>query len=203
MRSRIVFLAIGLFICSHALFAAQKKKLVVQTHSGCGYEVIHTAGLADSYNLPTEGRHPSPDLANYVYTRNPKDYDDPASDHHFGDSFKLDACTICNQLCSAQLIIELQGNDFLACNDTIFVGRVGGTALFSGPINPSGCPEPLDNPIFNFVRFDEAVSDSISRTIVLDPKELQDLVCLEGYEWLDVIVQDDQTVDSMRLVIER
>lgn len=201
MRSRIIFLVILIVISSQSLFAAPKR-IKAQSHSGCAYEVIFTGGTADAYALPTEGRHPSPGLANYLFTRNPKDYDDPAVNRHFGDSFKLDACVICNQLCSAKLLIELQGNDSLACNDTIFIGRAGGTALFSGPLNPSGCPTTPDDPNHNLISWFEIVSDSLSRTIVLDEKQLQDLVCVEGYEWLDVIVQDDHTVDSMRLVVE-
>lgn len=173
-----------------------------QTHAGCAYEIIRPAGVADGFQLPADVRHPSPALAAYLQNRFPKDYDDMAADHHFGDSFKLDACTICDQLCSAVLEIELKGTGGLDCNDSIFIGRAGGTAVAFGPIYLSGCPVGPEDPNTEFAVWKQALAGTFSRTITLDTKALQDLVCLEGYEWLDVIVQDDHGVDSMRLTIQ-
>lgn len=204
MRFRIVVPALALLFAAQVLPAAEKKS-VVQTHGGCAYEIIHTGGISDGYTLPTEQRHPSPAVAVFLHQldkENKKDYDDTRPNLQFGDSFKLDTCTICDQLCGAKLVIEMQGNDILACNDTMFVGKFGGTALFNGPINPALCVDGASYPVLEYARWDEVIQDAVVRSIDLDVKKLQDLVCIEGYEFLDVVVQDDHSVDSMRLIIQ-
>lgn len=171
----------------------------------CAFETIHLGGAPDGFVLPADATHRSPDLVNHLQTRNPKDYDDQTIDRHFGDSFKAGDCIICDALCAARIEIVLKGSGGLDCNDSIFIGRAGGTAVWSGPINPAGCNDssgPIGTiPIPELVRYEGTVSDTLVRTIDLDVKALQDLVCGEGYPWLDVIVQDDHAVDSLRLVL--
>ena len=172
--------------------------------SGCAFETIETGGVDDGFALPTDATHPSPQLAGYLYTRFPKDYDDTAIDHHFGDSFKLNQCLICEQICSAKLEIELQGSGGLDCNDSIFAGEAGGFAVYSDYIYPGGdCSGPFGGNTDVYQQWRRALSAStVARTIDLDVKALQELVCDRNYPWLDVIVQDDHAVDSLRLIIQ-
>jgi hypothetical protein len=169
----------------------------------CPFQTIQTGGVADAFVLPADTTHRSPGLVTFLSTRNPKDYDDLTIDRHFGDSFKLDECLICDSLCSARVEIELQGTGGLDCNDSIFIGEAGGVALWSGPIYFGGCffyDDASFNQQYNVWRL--AQSPSTTRTIDLDVKALQDLVCNKQYPWLDVVVQDDHGVDSIKLVLE-
>jgi hypothetical protein len=176
--------------------------LVAQS-AGCVFETIQTGGVDDAFTMPADAVHRSPALSNYLATRNPKDYDDTAIDHHFGDSLKLDACLICDQICSAKLEIELQGSGGLDCNDSLFAGQAGGFAVYSDYIYPGGdCSGPSGPSSDVYSQWKRSLTTSTSRTIDLDVKALQDLVCNLDYPYLDVIVQDDHAVDSLRLVIE-
>lgn len=169
--------------------------------TGCLFETIQTAGSDDAFVLPADSVHRSPGLASYLSSRNPKDYDDLTIDRHFGDSFKLDACLICEQVCSAKLEIELQGTGGLDCNDSIFVGQAGGLPVYSDSIYPGGCEFAPGNDDM-YTQWKRSVVATSVRTIDLDVKALQDLVCDLNYPWLDVIVQDDHAVDSLRLIIQ-
>ena len=160
--------------------------------TGCVYEMILTGGVDDAFALPADAVH-----------RSPKDYDDNAIDRHFGDSFKLDSCLICTQICSAKLEIELQGGGGLDCNDSLFAGEAGGFAVYSDYIYPGGdCSGPGGNSSEIYQLWKRALVTTNVRTINLDVKALQELVCDRGYPWLDVVVQDDHAIDSMRLIIE-
>lgn len=170
--------------------------------TGCAFETIHTGGADDAFALPADVPHRSPDLINYLVPRNPKDYDDTAIDRHFGESFKLDQCLICTQICSAKLEIELQGSGGLDCNDSLFAGRAGGMAVYSDYIYPGGdCSGPAGGGDV-YTHWKRAVTATTVRTIELDVKTLQELVCDLDYPWLDVVVQDDHAVDSLRLIIQ-
>ena len=167
----------------------------------CAFETIRTGGVDDAFLLPADPVHRSPGLAAYLATRNPKSYDDTTIDRHFGDSFKLDECLICESMCAATLEIELQGSGGLDCNDSLFVGEAGGLAVYSQSIKPGGCEfQQVPSDTYAFWRVG-LLEESTVRTIDLDVGALQELVCNRGYRWLDVIVQDDHAVDSMRLVI--
>ena len=47
------------------------------------------------------------------------------------------------------------------------------------------------------------VQPTIVKKIELDPRKLEELVCDRKMRYLDVYIQDDQVVDSMRLVITK
>lgn len=188
MRSTILF---ALLCCLSVPLAAQS--------TGCAFETIFTGGADDAFALPADPVHLSPALGGYIFVRNPKTYDDTAIDRHFGDSFKVDQCLICSQICSAEIEIELQGSGGLDCNDTLFIGQAGGMAVYADTIHPGGCVAEVPDDIME--RWKQSVTTSSVRTINLDVKTLQDLVCDLNYPWLDVIVQDDHAVDSIRLIV--
>jgi len=197
----LVFTAV-LFAVSLPLAAGTGQRIrpaLPVADGACPFETIHTGGVADAFAAPNDAIHPSPALTTFLASVSSKSYDDLAINHYFGDSFKLDECSICGQLCSVKVEIVFQGTGGLDCNDTLFIGQAGGAALFSGDLVPGGCnanePPPITSPTH------AAAVDITTKVIDIDPKAFQDLVCFQKYPWLDVITQDDHAVDSMRLVI--
>jgi hypothetical protein len=189
----------------------------------CPTVIVYELGAADNFALPADAVHPSLALDTFLQATAlpnlpPIAYDEGTScDHHFGDSFKLDSCTFCCGICSATLEITMHGcGSGLDCNDSITVGQApfnhGGVVLWNGYVNGTGCPnDPANPPIDQTPRPDVAAptrrtgmgTPPIVKKIELDPRKLEELICDRKVRYLDVYIQDDQVVDSMRLVITK
>ena len=196
------------------------------TQHRCPTVIVYEAGVADNFALPADAVHPSLALDAFLQATAipgypPVAYDENGNcDHHFGDSFKIDSCNICCGICSATLEITMRGcGGSIECNDSITVGQApfntGGVVLWNGYVNGTGCPnDPGPSPV-NPTRPDVAsttrrpdnpttsASPVIVKKIELDPRKLEELVCERHIRYLDVYIQDDQIVDSMRLVITK
>jgi hypothetical protein len=185
--------------------------------------IVYEGGIADNFQLPADPTHRSLALDAFLQATAipqfpPVGYDENGEcDHHFGDSFKIDSCTICCGICSATLEITMRGcGSSLDCNDSITVGQApfnnGGVVLWNGYVNGTGCPggpiDTLPTPDTR-AKTDAApkrptsASATIVKKIELDPRKLEELVCERKVRYLDVYIQDDQVIDSMRLVITK
>ncbi|HEX7830381.1 MAG TPA: hypothetical protein VF787_12035 [Thermoanaerobaculia bacterium] len=189
MRTSLV---VFLLLCLSVPLAAQS--------TSCAFELTLTGGADDGFASPDDPTHRSPGLSNFIVSRFPKDYDDMSINRHFGDSFKLDECMICNQICSATVEIEVQGTGGLDCNDSLFIGQAGGTPIYLQTIIPGGCDSVPATDVYE--QWYAKTSSTSVQSISLDVKALQELVCDNNYPWLDVVVQDDHGVDSIKLIIK-
>src|SRR5437763_15567569 len=89
----------------------------------------------------------------------------------------------------------------------------GGVVLWNDYVNGSGCPNNPGPATVNPTTPDTArrptdgpnVSSApvIVKKIELDPRQIEELVCERKIKYLDVYIQDDQVIDSMRLVITK
>ena len=191
----------------------------------CPTVIVYENGLADNFALPADPVHPSLALDAFLQATAipglpPVAYDENGEcDHHFGDSFKIDSCNICCGICSATLEITMRGcGGSIECNDSITVGvapfnTAGGVVLWNGYVNGIGCPgDPGPVPVnptkpdvnaATTKRPSGPISPTIVKKIELDPRKLEELICERHIHYLDVYVQDDQVIDSMRLVITK
>ena len=184
----------------------------------CGTVVVYELGKADNFALPTDPTSPSLALDALLQTGHPKDYDAPECDRSFGDSFKLDPCVFCCGICSATLEITLRGcGSALECNDYIYVGQApfrgsGGYVLWEGYVNephcggttPGGPVLPPDLESSQTRQTGRRPQQSVVvKKIELDPRKVAELICRREIDTLDIHVQDDQIVDSVRLVITK
>jgi hypothetical protein len=194
----------------------------------CPTVIVYQRGTADSFLNGPDPVYPSLALDAFLQSTAipgfpPVAYDENSGcDHAFGDSFKLDACVFCCGICSATLEITLRGcGSSLDCNDSITVGQapfgVGGVGyvLWNGYVDPNGCPNnpPIDTngppptelrrTTDNARRVGGFPSPTIVKTISLDPRKVAELICQRKISTLDVYIQDDQSVDSMRLIITK
>lgn len=198
---------------------------VVIVEQLCPTVIVYQRGVADNFLSGPDPVNPSLALSAFLTSiANPSfppvAYDENANcDHPFGDSFKLDSCVFCCGICSATLEITLRGcGSALDCNDSITVGQApfngpGGYVLWNGYIDPNGCPNgpigPDDPPPTEskrtaaYARGPTSPSATIVKTIPLDPRRIAELICQRKIATLDVYVQDDQSVDSMRLIITK
>lgn len=178
----------------------------------CPNVVVYQRGIADSFASPTDPVHPSVPLAALLSTGTSAAYDDARCDVWFGDTFRLDKCILCSEVCSATLEITMRtcgaGQD---CNDEITVGQApfgkggAGFMLSQTATDPNGCPddaEPADMTN-ETQRRQKVAGPVVVKRIALDLLKLRELVCQRNVTALDVFVQDDHNVDSMRLIITR
>ncbi|MEK6375920.1 MAG: hypothetical protein AABO58_24855 [Acidobacteriota bacterium] len=189
----------------------------------CPTVIVYERGVADAFAPGIDPVYPSLALDALLQTGRPVAYDDLSQcDHWFGDSFKLDACVFCCGICSATLEITMRACGSAAdCNDVITVGQapfnVGGYVIWQGWVDPNGCPPgtgplPVDVPDPALDRVAPPPADrsrivtlppTIVKTIHLDPRKLSELICKRKIDTLDVFIQDDRIVDSMRLIITK
>lgn len=191
----------------------------------CPTVIVYEGGIADNFQLPADPTHRSLALdafltATALPSLPPVGYDENGEcDHHFGDSFRLDSCNFCCGICSATLEITMRGcGGSIECNDSITVGvapfnTAGGVVLWNGYVNGTGCPnDPGPVPVTPgrpdvltnaAKRPNTTVQPTIVKKIELDPRKLEELVCDRKVHYLDVYIQDDQVIDSMRLVITK
>ncbi len=221
------FLLILAALSSFGLAAQPRIVIDSGAQRRCPTVIVYEGGIADNFQLPADPTHRSLALDAFLQATAipqfpPVGYDENGEcDHHFGDSFKIDSCTICCGICSATLEITMHGcGSGLDCNDSITVGQApfnngGGMVLWNGYVNGTGCPGgpggPIDTPLPTNTRAkaDSAPkgpvvgSATIVKKIELDPRKLEELVCERKVKYLDVYIQDDQVIDSMRLVITK
>jgi hypothetical protein len=181
----------------------------------CHNVVIYQRGIPDNFMPPTDPVYPSAPLAALLAGGPHVAYDQPSCDVWFGDTFNLDSCVLCGDICSATLEITLRScGSTLDCNDEITVGQApfgkngAGYVVTQTPVNSAGCGGGTHN---NTGRMARAASASAATTpgpvvvkqVPLDVNKLRELVCKRKVTALDVFIQDDQIIDSMRLVITR
>ena len=193
------------------------------TQLHCPTVIVYERGIADNFGGGTDPVAPSLALDALLQTGTAVPYDAPAGcDVWFGDSFKVDDCVFCCGICSATLEITMQTcGSSLDCNDAITVGQAPfsgtGFILWQGLADPNGCPggpgpgDPLpvdinpaaDRAPAGAARRTTGQTGSVTRRIPLDPRKLQALVCEKKVRSIDVFVQDDRRIDSMRLIITK
>lgn len=198
---------------------------IVETR--CPTVVVYERGIADAFQSPADPAFPSLALDAFLHgtpVRPIVAYDEGYCDHYFGDTFKLDECVVCCGICSATLEITMHGcGSGLDCNDTLIVGEApfgrGGVGyiIWSGYIDPTPCPTgggtgPDDIPDAATDRArpntdsraqPSSVPPTVVKTFALDPRKIAELICKRKVTSLDVFVQDDQIIDSMRLIITK
>ena len=191
----------------------------------CPRVITYEGGVADNFAPGVDPAYPSLALDAYLHTSTQPvvQYDDQTNcDHWFGDSFRVDECVICCGICSAQLEVTLKScGSGLDCNDSITIGQAPfnagpGFVIWSGYVDPNPCPNPggggvgpIDVPATD--RVTEAAkrapmtttTQTVTRTFSLDPRKVMELVCEKKVRSLDVLIQDDRIIDSMRLIISR
>ena len=96
----------------------------------------------------------------------------------------------------------------LACNDSIQIGQApfGAGAIVNAQLYPPGCPNTASqstDTAASELRKTLTVGPTIVRRFPIDPAKLQALCARSAgtFFWLDVAIQDDTVVDSMRLII--
>lgn len=183
----------------------------------CGTVVVYELGKADNFAPGPDPVSPSLALDALLHQGNQVRYDEGTCDHSFGDSFKLDPCVFCCGICSATLEITMHGcGSALDCNDYISVGQVpfnnpGGFLLWGGYVSEPHCggggdptlPDDIDSQMGRAQSTSKPVPATIVKTIQLDPRKVAELICERKIKTLDVYVEDDQIVDSMRLIITK
>lgn len=183
-QSIIMILAAGLIVGSaFAQTAARPNNPPMKAECTTTTTYIH--GLQDNFTGGPEPTTLSPALAAFLAPlANPATYDYQKPNNHFGDSFQICGC----RTCGGTLEIRVQrtnppnGSD----NDGITVGVAPFNAkIISAVIWAAGDP-PVKTLTFN-----------------LDPGTLNDILCAQktNSPWLDVYVQDDTTVDFIKLTI--
>lgn len=188
----------------------------------CHNVVVYQRGLPDNFALPIDPVYPSAPLAAMLAGGPHVAYDQASCDVWFGDSFNLDGCVVCGDLCGAMLEITLRGcGSSLDCNDEITVGQApfgkggAGVLLWQGKVNTAGCSgtggsQPNDHSQGSAGLTGKRAASPAStpgailvKQIPLDLDKLRELVCKRRVTALDVFIEDDEIVDSMRLVITR
>ena len=197
----------------------------------CPRVITYQGGVADNFAPGIDPAYPSLALDAYLHTSTQPivQYDDASNcDHWFGDSFKIDECVVCCGICTAQLEVTYRScGSALDCNDSIVVGQAPfnagggpGYVIFSGYLDANPCVSggggggvgPVDVPSTDRASSAAmamaagratATPQPVTRTINLDPRKVMELLCEKKVRFLDVMIQDDRIVDSMRLIISR
>ena len=153
--------------------------------SSRGMHTTVTAGINDNLTLPTEPVFKSPNLGSIFLTT--KDFDDQSVNKIFAYSFPLNKYHPCqSKACKAQLLIRVcnSGAD-LWTNDKIYVGTAD-----SGKFVPTFFNATFWNPSGSEAKTCKDVK------IPLNPSSLA------GMNFLDVVMQDDSTIDYMQLDLD-
>lgn len=151
-----------------------------------GLQQTITAGIFDSLALPTEPTFKSPALLSVLptSTTNYKDFDDQAVNKVVGHSFLLRNYRPCEaRLCSALLEVAVcNSGKNLWRNDKLYVGTVDG-----GKLIPSISYGDIWKP--NESGKCKNISIPISPGLIA------------SWPYLEVVIQDDTTVDAMKLTL--
>jgi hypothetical protein len=146
-------------------------------------------GIADNFVGP-EPAHPSPALTTFLASLHAVGYDVDQPNHAFGDSFRLCAC----EFCSAKLEIRVKKTTQRdnPANDDIYVGVAPfgtGQRIIDGRIWTNDNPEAPKTLTYTFTPAQLA--------------QFTQLTCHQptGARSLDVYIEDDTVVDSMKLTI--
>jgi hypothetical protein len=159
----------------------------------CSAVTTFTAGIADNFAQPADPTVLSPALQAYFQNNNllatRSNFDTPGCDKHFGHSIRLNDCRECG-VCGATLELRVKScNTSLASNDAYYVGRApftGNNLIASGPVWSTGLPGPK------------------TITVAIPPAKWQQLFCTPGTPaFIDVYIQDDTIVDSIKLTVTR
>jgi hypothetical protein len=181
----------------------------------CHTVVVYELGKADNFAPGPDPVSPSLALDAMLQTGHPVRYDEGTCDHYFGDTFTLDPCVVCCGICSAALEITMHGcGSALDCNDYIYVGQApfsgAGYLLWGGYVTEPHCSgfNPSDPTIPDISSSSTSprplpLPATVVKKIQLDPRKVAELLCERKVKTLDVFIQDDQIVDSMRLVITK
>ena len=151
-----------------------------------GLQQTVAAGINDSVALPTEATYKDPALLSIlpVSTTNYKDFDDPSLNKVVGQSFSLKDYKPCEgRMCSLLLEIAVcnSGKD-LWQNDKLYVGRVE-----AGKLDPSISYGDIWKP--------NEAGKCKNISIPIAPSTIATWASLE------VVIQDDTTVDNMKLTL--
>jgi hypothetical protein len=154
----------------------------------CSITLTDVEGIQDNFSGGIDATTLSPALTAYLAANPPKSqYDEPGCDKHFGESFPLCTC----ETCGARLEIRVRkcGTTVkLQDNDHWFVGIAPftpGLRVADGVVWAPGDPQTK------------------TLTIPLSAAQLTKVLCGNKSQWLDVYIQDDTIVDSMKLVIQQ
>lgn len=151
----------------------------------CTTTTTYIHGLQDNFGGGPDPTTPSPALAAFLGTlANPATYDYNAPNNHFGDSFRICGCKNCGG--TLEVGVRHTNPVDVPLNDGIAVGL----APF-GPRVVSALVWAAGDPLVKTLTFN------------LDPAKLNEILCSQKTDspWLDVYVQDDTTIDYIKLTI--
>jgi hypothetical protein len=151
----------------------------------CSITTTDTEGVADNFGGGIDPTTLSPALTAYLNANPPRSqYDQPGCDKHFGESFKVCSCETCGG--RLEIVVRRCGSN-MDTNDGFVVGVAPFNAatqrVAQGPVWAAG--DPQTKTLF----------------IPLPAAKLTEILCKNKTQWLDVYIQDDTIVDSMKLTI--
>ena len=179
----------------------------------CPITTIYQGGVTDNFGGGPDPAVWSPALSTYLSNKPNKRYDDPACDRWVGQSFLISKGCICEGICSAELeVIYKSCGSSLACNDSIQIGQApfGAGAIVSAQLYPPGCTTtggggtgPATDTVATEARKALTPGTTITKRFPIDVTKLKGLCAKSpgASFWLDVAIQDDTIVDSMKLII--
>ena len=191
MNTRRILITLLALLCAAATALAQQPANVPPPplNGHCTRTTVDLEGLQDNFGGPSEPTTPSPALQAYLATHNGVGYDTAQPNHHVGESFLVCPC----EACGAKLEIRVRHTNPLDVwnNDNYTVGIA--------PFASSQNQVIATGQIWN------GPGDTAPKTITvaLSGQALSKLLCGSKSQFLDVVVQDDTTVDWMRLTIQQ
>ena len=166
--------------------AAQEERKAIPSPqpivSKCSITVTDVEGIPDNFGGTAEATTPSPALAAFLIAPT-RQYDGTGCDKRFGESFRLCTC----ETCGAKLEIQVR-----RCSPG--AGSNDGYTVGIAPFTPG--KRVTDGLVW-------AAGDPLTKTLTipLSAADLTKVLCGNKSQWLDVYIQDDTIVDSMKLTI--
>ena len=178
----------------------------------CRVTTTYQGGIPDNFAGGPDPRVWSPALTAYFSNKATRQYDEDGCDRYLGESFLINKCLICETLCQAEIEVTYKScGSSLDCNDNITIGQApfngtGGTIITSAPLYSPGCTTPTPDGVDTAPNPNRTVGTSITpntRRFPIDVTKLKALCArTKGASfWLDVVIQDDTNVDSMKLIL--
>jgi len=162
-------------------------KPVVIAPPKCTITTTDVEGVADNFGGGIDLTSLSPALTAFLNANPPRSqYDQPGCDVHFGESFHLCTCETCGA--RLEIIVRKCGTPSTAQNNDGFVVGVA----------PFGAGQRVvDGLVW-------APGDPATKTLIipLPFAKLNQVLCGNHTDWLDVYFQDDTIVDSMKLIVQ-